>query len=126
MKLEFLLFCLILININCEVVSSCEGDTEKDCTGKTNSDNETCCFVEVEYKKEWDEDGSKTNVYKDCEGLDKYDIDHIKDLIKIRKSSDNYDAKKEDKDDKVKKYSIKCQSTFLKFGFIGLIAALLL
>ena len=132
MKPEFLVLCLVLISVNCSTNPDCYTyKTEKDCAGKKDYNDDPCCFIEIEYKSEVNstddnEKPIKTKEIKGCSEFDKYDVEHMGDYAKYLKLKDDYDTKRYYKDNKVKKYSIKCQSNSLKIGFIGLIAALLL
>ena len=134
MKLKFLVLCLVIICINSQIQRCEDFKSESDCTGKKDYKDRKCCFYEIEFDKDpdiYDYYGNhiKTKNEKYCDSIEKFDYDNIKSFAKAMKVYLDYAAKSEEdgkNNNKLKKYSIKCQSTFLKFGFVALIAALLL
>ena len=132
MKLAPLLFSLLLLTFNCstEIDESDEDACEKGVASPSKDScskvfNSTivnagfhCCLEEWEFKSNVPEDSEKKG--KECKVVDKETYDDIKNQIKQFKE----EVKKEGYE--LKKYSIDCQSVFLKIGFASLFAALLL
>ena len=77
-----------------------------------------CCFVEYKLKSKPENAAKEGNA---CTLLNKNEYDNIKDTIKKYKNE-----VKEEENNEFKKLKIKCQSSYLKIGVIGLIFALIL
>ena len=135
MKLEIFVFCLFLLSVNCSTVltddkkDECENkepSEKKDCNSIYDDDlinaGYHCCYIYFKYDKEIE--SVKTKEIKYCESYNKTRYDAIADDWKTVKKEAEQGAK--DNNNKLKKAKIECQSSFLKFGFFGLIATLLL
>ena len=131
MKLTPLLFSLLLLTINCSTdiddsdKNACEGVTSPSKDSCSKVFNSTlvnagfhCCLQEWEFKNNAPEDVDKKG--KECTVVDKETYDDIKNQIKQIKELHK------EKNYELKKFSIDCQSVFLKIGFASLFAALLL
>ena len=132
MKLAPLLFSLLLLTFNCstEIDESDEDACEKGVASPSKDScskvfNSTivnagfhCCLMEWEFKNNVPDNTEKKG--KSCTVENKEEYDDIKNQIKQIKEANkkaNYE---------LKKFSIDCQSVFLKIGFASLFAALLL
>ena len=126
MKIEFLVFCLLLLTINCsssEVIAKCtaaaSSTKKKDCTSiNTDSDPDYyCCFYEYKYKNDPPSGVSKEG--KGCTLITKSSYNNIKNEVDTTKET----SKKAGYE--YSKYKINCQSAFLKIGLVSLIIGLL-
>ena len=132
MTTKLLVLYLLLLNVYCSTVPSgtqytqCQTKSpskKKDCNEIYGDDLQDagyhCCYVYIKYKNEVA--GKKE--FKSCLSADKTFYDSIgKDWDSLKKDAE--DAAKA-LGTELKKYQIKCKSSFLKIGFVGLVAALL-
>ena len=132
MKIITLISCLFLLSVNSSTLydaakcTSTSPSKAKDCNNVYSKDAQNegyhCCYYHVKLKKEYY--GVKES--KACQHYTKEMYDAIENTWENSKKAYEEVLKKVDSDNKVKTYEIKCQSSFLKIGFVGLIAALLL
>ena len=122
MKVIALVICLFLL---CENVSSdtlaCTGtpSKEEDCTSKEVDDGYYCCFWHIKYKSKFNDISEE----KSCQLIDQKKFNAIGKGWSDAKKALKEEAKSAG--NKLEKYEIKCQSTFLKIGFVCLFVILL-
>ena len=129
MKLTVLVICLFLLGANCSTDTSvCTGlpSKAKDCNKlydkDTNKAGYYCCYYHVKYKKSY----LGVDEIKTCVSYTQEMYDAIEDGWDDSKKALEKTIKAIDSDNKLEKYEIKCQSSFIKIGFICVVAILLL
>lgn len=104
-KILFFITLLALATFTFEECKSSKGAASKDVCSKQAAAGEHCCYLDAKEK-----DGEQTNR---CIEITKEQYDKIKDSIKSYES------------DGAKVNSLDCSSSYLKFGLIALLAALI-